>query len=105
MADYNDYITLDEQTLEDGDLYGIFIEHSIFVCDEIKQLAHEQFADVYVPSEDSYIDYYLRRYEDGSARIWVGIHEDFTTTGYFEDGVLELPDYIQEALEAMPSPF
>ena len=102
MTDYQDYITFDECTLDDCDEYGAFVEYSVFVCNEIKQLAHEQFSGVYVPSEESYIDYYLRRYEDGSTRIWLGIHEDFTTTGLFEEGLLALPEDLQEIIDSIP---
>lgn len=106
MADYSDYISIEDQTLYREDSpYGKFTEYEIYVNNEIKELAYEQYADEYIPSEDSYIDYYIHRYEDGSTRIWIGIHEDFTNSGTFVDGELVLTEDIQASIETAPIEF
>ena len=101
MEALNEYIDdIGEFTCEDYDAHGHFMEYA-FVPGEAVYDAVEEQVECYVESSDSYFDSYLRRYDDGSTRIFIGINEDFSSTGLFEERELELDDEVMYALDTL----
>ena len=85
-------------TCDDYDQYGHYAEYEAVPTLPLRERIVEQL-DTYIESDDSYIDTYLRRYDDGLTRLFVTVNEDFTEDGYFIEQEIELPVYVLEDLD------
>ena len=94
-------VYVDDFTVEDEDEYGVFSEYEVHLDGELFLEALDQLSDIYIPSEDSYIDVYVRRYRDSSTRLWLGVHEDFTKSGCFIEREMTVADFVYEYLNEL----
>ena len=92
MEDYG-YIVQDlgEMIGTNIDEYGYYGEIEATLTPEYTSRAYDQLEDRLNGAQDTYIDVYLRRYED-STRIFIAVNEDFVENGEFIEEELELDD-------------
>ena len=102
MADFSEYLSeIGPVTLVGDDKYGDFEEYECVLQDDLLYQAMDQLRE-YIPDDDTYMNAYIRRYEDGSTRIWLGINEDFSSRGIYVEEEMELDDEVLEVLDTIP---
>lgn len=101
MADWHDYIKhIDfNDVWEDEDRHGRrYISFGVELTDDMLFEAMDQMRE-YMPTDDSYMDVYLLRYEDGSTDLELCVNEDFSSYGRSASTIMDLDDEVHGALD------
>ena len=98
MAWWNYVSAIYPTDFSSADQYGEYDEYECELLDDLLYEAMDQLRE-YIPTDDSYLEAYLRRYRDGSTRIWVVVNDAYGSQGCSVEEEIHLDDDVMAELD------